>query len=61
MGSPDAYLGMEWFRSRSEAKVIIEKWRQHYNSVRPHSALGCQTPHEHKARLAESGSTPEGV
>ncbi len=57
----DECLGMEWFRSRSEAKVIIEKWRQHYNSVRPHSALGYQTPHEFKARLAESGSTPDGV
>jgi len=57
----DECLGMEWFRSRSEARVIIEKWRQDHHSVRPHSSLGCQAPHEYKARLLESGSTPDGV
>ncbi|MCV2891245.1 transposase, partial [Ruegeria aquimaris] len=24
-----------------EAQVIIEGWRKHYNTKRPHSALGC--------------------
>lgn len=37
---------MEWFRSRPEAKVIIEAWRQHYNQVRPHSSLAYRTPVE---------------
>ena len=31
----DECLSLEWFRSRAEAKVIIEAWRQHYNEVRP--------------------------
>ena len=40
----DECLAMEWFRSRTEAKVVIEIWRQHYNDVRPHSSLGQLTP-----------------
>ena len=36
----DECLSLEWFRSRAEAKVIIEQWRRHYNEVRPHSSLG---------------------
>ena len=36
----DECLSMEWFRSRAEAKIVIEHWRRHYNEVRPHSSLG---------------------
>ena len=36
----DECLNLEWFRSRAEAKVIIETWRRHYDEVRPHSSLG---------------------
>jgi len=50
----DECLSLEWFRSRAEAKVIIETWRQHYNEVRPHSSLGYLTPNEFVAR----GATP---
>jgi putative transposase len=42
----DECLNMEWFRSRAEAKVIIEAWRREYNEVRPHSSLGQLTPNE---------------
>jgi putative transposase len=42
----DECLSMEWFRSRAEAKVIIESWRRHYNDVRPHSSLRNLTPRE---------------
>jgi putative transposase len=42
----DECLSMEWFRTRREARVIIENWRRHYNAVRPHSSLGGLTPHE---------------
>ena len=42
----DECLSLEWFRSRAEAKVIIEAWRRHYNDVRPHSSLGNLTPRE---------------
>jgi hypothetical protein len=27
-----------------EAQVLIEHWRSHYNTLRPHSALGYQPP-----------------
>ena len=40
----DECLSMEWFRSRAEAKVVIEQWRQHYNADRPHSSLDYLTP-----------------
>lgn len=44
----DECLILEWFRSRREAKVIIETWRQHFNLVRPHSSLEYRTPVEFK-------------
>lgn len=50
----DECLSMEWFRSREEAKAIIEIWRRHYNAVRPHSSLGYQTPNEFKAMMKPS-------
>lgn len=50
----DECLSMEWFRSREEAKVVIETWRRHYNAVRPHSSLGYQTPNEFKEALTLS-------
>ncbi len=46
----DECLSLEWFRARTEAKVIIEDWRQHYNQVRPHSSLDYLTPYEFKTR-----------
>ena len=48
----DECLSLEWFRSRPEAKVLIEKWRRHYNEVRPHSSLGYLTPDEFVAQGA---------
>jgi len=46
----DECLSVEWFRSREEARVIIEQWRRHYNHVRPHSSLEYRTPVEFKLR-----------
>ncbi|MGT0191455.1 IS3 family transposase [Burkholderia pyrrocinia] len=40
----DELLNREWFRSRAEAKVLIERWRQFYNERRPHSAHRYQPP-----------------
>lgn len=37
-------LNGEIFYSLLEAKVIIEKWRNHYNGKRPHSSLGGKPP-----------------
>lgn len=28
-------LNREWFRSRTEAKILIERWQQFYNERRP--------------------------
>ena len=50
----DECLSLEWFRSRVEAKVMIETWRRHYNGVRPHSSLGYLTPSEFVARGART-------
>ena len=44
----DECLSIEWFRSRAEARVVIETWRRHYNHVRPHSSLDDLTPIEFK-------------
>lgn len=40
----DECRNREWFVTRREAKIVIEKWRQFYNNERPHSALGNRTP-----------------
>lgn len=55
----DECLSLEWFRSRAEAKVIIDQWRRHYNEVRPHSSLGYLTPAEFAAGLREQGARSE--
>ena len=34
----------EIFYTLKEVKVLIEQWRNHYNTVRPHSALGYRPP-----------------
>ena len=40
----DELLNGEVFYSLREAQILIEKWRRHYNTVRPHSALGYRPP-----------------
>ena len=40
----DELLNREVFDTIMEAKVVIEKWRIHYNTVRPHSSLGYRPP-----------------
>lgn len=40
----DELLSGEIFYTVREAKVLIECWRRHYNTVRPHSALGYRPP-----------------
>lgn len=53
----DECLSIEYFRSRTEAKAVIESWRQHYNAVRPHSSLGYLTPNEFTTKLKTTFST----
>lgn len=40
----DELLNGEIFYTLKEAKVLIEQWRTHYNTVRPHSSLGYRPP-----------------
>jgi putative transposase len=40
----DELLNREVFDTLLEAKVLIERWRQAYNTIRPHSSLGYQPP-----------------
>jgi transposase InsO family protein len=40
----DELLAREQFDTLLESKVLIERWRTHYNTVRPHSSLGYRPP-----------------
>ena len=40
----DELLAREIFYTMREAKTLIEWWRQHYNTFRPHSSLGYKPP-----------------
>jgi transposase InsO family protein len=54
-------LNGEIFYTLQEARIIIEKWRYHYNHVRPHSALGYRPPRpeaiEHPSNFVMAGLT----
>lgn len=60
----DECLNENWFVDLADAREKIEAWRRDYNQVRPHSALGYQTPAEFAARGVEIGGgliTASGV
>ena len=40
----DELLNRELFMTLREAQVLVERWRQEYNQVRPHSSLGYRPP-----------------
>jgi putative transposase len=40
----DECLNQEIFYSQKEAAVLIEQWRRHYNTLRPHSSLNYRPP-----------------
>jgi transposase InsO family protein len=52
----DELLNREWFASRTEAKVLIEQWRQFYNERRPHSAHRYQPPASVRRRWLTEGN-----
>ena len=52
----DGCLNQHWFRTLPEAQVCIERWRQHYNTARPHRGLGARNPAAFAA-LYQEGST----
>ena len=47
----DEVLNREVFFSLKEAKVVIENWRQEYNTIRPHSSLNGLPPAPEEAVL----------
>lgn len=40
----DELLNREVFDTLFEAKVLIERWKNEYNTIRPHSSLGYRPP-----------------
>jgi transposase InsO family protein len=57
----DECLNREVFGSLQEAKVVIEQWREEYNSKRPHSSLGYQTPGEFGGRTTAARGLRSGA
>ncbi len=54
----DECLNLHWFRSLRHAREEIERWRCHYNTERPHSALGYRTPMEVLTTYAATAPEP---
>ena len=47
----DELLNQHWWRTLDEARRAVAAYREDYNQVRPHSALGNQTPEEFASAL----------
>ena len=45
-------LDLHWFGSLTEARDIIERWRTHYNQIRPHRSLGNMPPSMFARKMA---------
>ena len=56
----DECLNLHWFRALRHAREEIERWRHHYNTGRPHSALGYRTPMEVLTTNAAAALKPLG-
>ena len=55
----DEPLNGEIFYSLAEARVVVEAWRVHCNTVRPHSSLGYRPPApEAVHRPSRNGGSP---
>ncbi len=52
----DEFLQETLFASLAEAKVLVEAWRNAYNTERPHQSLGYKTPQEYKTEWHENHS-----
>ena len=50
----DECLNEHWFITIEHARRLIERWRIEYNTERPHSSLGNQTPAEYADGLASA-------
>lgn len=47
----DECLQREWFSTLLDAQIVIEDWRLHYNTRRPHSSLKYKTPADFAAQF----------
>jgi transposase InsO family protein len=48
----EQFLNGELFYTLNEAQIMTERWRTHYNMVRPHSSLGGKPPTPEAFQLA---------
>ena len=56
----DEFLNTEIFGTLLEVQVLTERWRKHYNTVRPHSALNYRPPAPEAVQPRRPGSaTPQ--
>ena len=42
----DELLNGEIFYTLREAQIVIESWRRHYNTIRPHASIGYNHQHQ---------------
>ena len=54
----DEMLNLEIFDTQLEARVLTERWRRHYNRVRPHSSLGYLPPAPEAVMPLQASSAP---
>lgn len=54
----DELLDVEQFACLAEARVVIEDWREDYNTLRPHSSLGMRTPATFAAEWTADAPAP---
>jgi transposase InsO family protein len=56
----DELSNRESFDTLLQAKVLIERWRQDYDTVRPHNSLWCRPPApEARQPCAAASATPQ--
>ena len=57
----DELFNLHSFTNIFEARVAAEHWRRDYNEVRPHSAIGYQTPREFANSLKNTQSSQDSA
>ena len=54
-------LNPHWFTNLADAQGKIAAWREDYNTQRPHSSLGYQTPREFAGRACEEAALKRAI
>jgi putative transposase len=57
----DEFLNGEIFCSMKEIRVLAERWRVHYNTIRPHSSLGYRPPAPQAWAASSLGGGKAGI